>query len=56
MPQPQRGKGRPKGSRNRQYLINFEEQFVAATKNKVELLIPFIITKEKANFKFTKQL
>ena len=56
MPQLQRGRGRPKGSRNRQYLVNFEEQFVAATKNRVKLLIAFIIAKKKTNFKLTKQL
>ena len=54
MPQPRRGRGRLKGSRNRQYLINFKEQFVVTTKNKVELLITFIIAKEKADFKLAK--
>ena len=54
MPQLQRGRSRPKGSRNRQYFINFEEQFIAAIKGRVELLIAFIIAKEKANFKLAK--
>ena len=54
MPQLRRSRGRLKGSRNRQYLVNFEEQFIAAIKGKVELLIAFIIAKEKADFKFTK--
>ena len=56
MPQPQRSRGRLKGSRNRQHLINFEEQFIAAIKGRVELLIAFIIAKEKADFKLAKQL
>jgi len=56
MPQPQRGRGCLKGSQNRQYLINFEEQFVTAIKNRIKLLMAFIITKEKADFKLVKQL
>ena len=56
MPQLQRGKGRLKGSRNRQHLINFKEQFIAAIKGKVELLMAFITAKKKANFKLAKQL
>ena len=56
MPQLQCSRGRLKGSRNRQYLINFKEQFIAAIKGRVELLIAFIIAKEKADFKFAKQL
>ena len=54
MPQLRRSRGRLNGSRNRQHLINFKEQFVAATKNKVKLLIAFITAKEKANFKLIK--
>ena len=56
MPQPRRGRGRPKGLRNCQHLVDFEEQFIAAIKGKVELLMAFIIAKEKTNFKFAKQL
>jgi len=56
MPQPQRGRGRLKGSQNCQHLINFEEQFVAAIKNGIKLLIAFITTKEKADFELAKQL
>ena len=56
MPQLRRGRGRLKGSRNHQHLINFEEQFIAAIKGRVELLIAFITAKKKANFKLTKQL
>ena len=56
MPQLQCGRGHLKGLRNRQYLINFKEQFAAATENKVKLLIAFITAKEKTNFKFAKQL
>ena len=56
MPQLRHGRGRLKGLRNRQYLINFEEQFIAAIKGRVKLLIAFIIAKEKADFKFAKQL
>ena len=55
MPQLRRSRGRLKGSRNRQHLVNFEEQFIAAIKGKVELLIAFITAKEKANFKLAKQ-
>ena len=54
IPQPQRGRGRLKGSQNHQHLIDFEEQFITAIKGKVELLIAFITAKEKANFKLTK--
>ena len=54
MPQLRHGRGRPKGSRNRQHLIDFEEQFIAAIKGKIELLIAFITAKEKANFKLVK--
>ena len=56
MPQPQRSKGHLKGSQNYQHFINFEEQFIAAIKGKVKLLIAFITAKEKANFKLAKQL
>ena len=56
MPQLQRGKGRLKKSRNRQYLINFEEQFIVTIKGKVKLLIAFITAKEKTDFKLAKQL
>ena len=56
IPQPQHSRGRLKGSRNHQYLIDFEEQFIAAIKGKIKLLIAFIIAKEKANFKLIKQL
>jgi hypothetical protein len=56
MPQPRRGRGRPKGSRNRQHLVDFEEQFIAAIKGRVELLMAFITAKEKADFKLAKQL
>ena len=56
MPQLRRGRGHLKGSRNRQHLINFKEQFIAATKNEVKLLMAFIIAKEKADFKLTKHL
>jgi len=54
MPQLWRGRGRLKGLQNRQHLINFEEQFVTAIKNGVELLIAFITAKEKADFKLVK--
>ena len=54
VPQPRRGRGRPKGSRNRQHLVDFEEQFIAAIKGRVELLMAFIIAKEEANFKLAK--
>ena len=56
MPQLRRGKGRLKGSRNRQYLVDFEEQFVAAIESRVKLLIAFMAAKEKADFKLAKQL
>ena len=56
IPQLQRGRGRLKRSRNRQYLINFEEQFITAIKGRVELSMAFIIAKEKADFKLAKQL
>ena len=54
MPQLRRGRGRLKGSRNRQHLINFEEQFIAAIKGRVKLLMAFITAKEKTNFKLIK--
>ena len=54
MPQPRRGRGRLKGLRNCQYLINFKEQFITAIENRVKLLIAFITAKEKANFKLIK--
>ena len=56
MPQPQRGRGRPKGSRNRQHFINLKEQFITAIKSRVELLIAFVTAKEKVDFKLIKQL
>jgi len=56
MLQPRRGRGRLKGSQNHQYFVNFREQFVAAIKSRVKLLIAFIIAKEKADFKLIKQL
>ena len=56
MPQLRRGRGRLKGLRNYQHLINFKEQFIAAIKSRVKLLIAFITAKEKANFKLAKQL
>jgi hypothetical protein len=37
-------------------LADFKEQFIAAIKGKVELLIAFITAKEKADFKLAKQL
>ena len=55
MPQLRRGRGRLKGSRNRQYLVDFEEQFIAAIKGKIKLLMAFITAKEKTDFKLTKQ-
>jgi len=55
-PQPRRGRGRPKGSRNRQHLVDFEEQFVAAIENGVELSMAFMTAKEKADFELAKQL
>jgi hypothetical protein len=48
------GRGRPKGSQNRQHLVDFKEQFITAIKSKDELLMAFIIAKEKANFKLAK--
>ena len=54
MPQPRRGRGRPKGSQNHQYLINFKEQFVTAIKSSTKLLMAFITAKEKADFKLAK--
>jgi len=54
VPQLQRGRGRLKGLRNRQYLINFKEQFVTAIKNGVKLLMAFITAKEKADFELAK--
>ena len=54
--QPRRGRGCLKGLQNRQYLINFKEQFITAIKGRVKLLIAFITAKEKADFKLTKQL
>ena len=54
MPQPRCGKGRLKGLQNRQHLVNFKEQFIAAIKGRVELLIAFIIVKEKTDFKLIK--
>ena len=56
IPQLRRGRGRLKGSQNHQHFIDFEEQFIAAIKGRVELLIAFITVKEKADFKLTKQL
>ena len=56
MPQLRRGRGRPKGLRNRQHLVDFKEQFIAAIKGRVKLLMAFITAKEKANFKLAKQL
>ena len=56
MPQLRRGRGRLKGSRNRQYLVDFEEQFIAAIKGRVKLSMAFITAKEKADFKLAKQL
>ena len=56
MPQPQRSRGCLKESRNHQYLIDFEEQFVTATENGVELSMAFITAKEKADFELAKQL
>ena len=56
MLQLRRSKSHLKGSQNHQHLVDFEEQFVTTTKNKVKLLIAFITAKEKANFKLTKQL
>ena len=56
MPQLQRSRGRLKELRNRQYFINFKEQFITTIKGKVELLIAFITAKEKTDFKLTKQL
>ena len=56
MPQLRRSRGRLKGLRNRQHLLNFKEQFVAIIKSKVKLLMAFITAKEKANFKLVKQL
>ena len=54
VPQLRRGRGRPKGSRNRQYLVDFEEQFVTTIESRVELSIAFITAKEKANFKLIR--
>ena len=54
MPQLRCGRGRLKGLRNRQHFIDFKEQFVAITENRVKLLIAFITAKEKADFKLTK--
>ena len=34
--------------------MNFKEQFIAAIKGRVKLLIAFITAKEKADFKLTK--
>jgi len=56
MPQSQRGRGRLKGLQNRQYLVNFKEQFITAIKSRVKLLMAFITAKEKADFKLAKQL
>jgi len=56
VPQLQRGRGRPKGSQNRQYLVNFKEQFIAAIESRVKLSMAFITAKEKADFKLAKQL
>src|SRR2546421_12606165 len=47
VPQPRRGRGRPKGSRNRRHLVDFEEQFVAAIESRIELSMAFITAKEK---------
>ena len=54
MPQLQHSRGRLKGLRNCQHLVNFKEQFIAAIKGRVKLLMAFITAKEKANFKLTK--
>ena len=43
-----------KGLQNRQYLVDFKEQFITAIKGKIELLIAFITAKKKANFKLIK--
>ena len=56
VPQPRRGRGRPKGSRNRQHLVNFEEQFVTAIESGDELSMAFMTAKEKADFELAKQL
>jgi len=55
-PQPRRGRGRLKGLRNCQYLVDFKEQFIAAIENGVELLMAFITAKEKNDFELAKQL
>ena len=54
MLQLRRGRGRLKGLRNCQYLINFKEQFIATIKGRVELLIAFITAKKKTDFKLAK--
>jgi len=54
MLQPRRGRGRLKGLQNRQYLVDFKKQFVAAIENRVKLLMAFITAKEKTNFKLAK--
>ena len=54
MPQLRRNRGRLKRLQNHQHLIDFEEQFIAAIKGRVKLLIAFIIVKKKTDFKLTK--
>ena len=54
MPQLRRNRGRLKGLQNRQYFVNFKEQFIAAIKGRVELLMAFITAKKKADFKLAK--
>ena len=56
VPQPRRGRGRPKGSRNRQHLADFEEQFIATIEGRVKLSMAFMTAKEKADFELAKQL
>ena len=47
IPQLQRGRGHLKGLQNHQYFVDFEEQFIAAIKGRVKLLIAFITAKKK---------
>ena len=56
MPQLQHSRGHPKGLQNNQHLVNFKEQFVAAIKSRVELLMAFMTAKERADFELAKQL
>jgi len=56
VPQPQCGRGCPKGSQNCQHLVDFEEQFIVIIENGVKLLMAFITAKEKTDFKLAKQL